>query len=125
MASILIVEDEGIVAEDLRKQLLKLGFDVCAVVASGAEAVNKAEELKPDLLIMDIMLKGTMDGVEAAARIHERQRIPIIYVSAFGDPDTLKRASAASPFGYLSKPFELSELRKAIESMLGEAAQRR
>ena len=125
MISILIAEDEGIVAEDLRKQLVKLGYNVCAVVASGEEAVSMAEELSPDLLIMDIMLKGNMDGVEAAARIHERQRIPIVYVSAFGDASTLKRASAASPFGYLSKPFELAELQKAIESILGESAEHR
>ena len=118
MTTILLAEDEGIVAEDLRKQLTKLGYTVCAVVSTGEEAVKKAEEDNPDLLLMDIRLNGKMDGVEAVARIHDRRKIPVLYMTAFGDAETMKRAGGVGAFGYLSKPLELEELQHAIETML-------
>ena len=118
MTTILLAEDEGIVAEDLRKQLTKLGYTVCAVVATGEEAVKKAEEECPDILLMDIRLNGEMDGVEAVSRIRRRREIPVIYMTAFGDAETLKRAHDVCTFGYLSKPLELLELQHAIEAML-------
>ncbi len=119
MTTILLAEDEGIVAEDLRKQLTRLGYTVCAVVATGEDAVQRAEQEGPDLLLMDIRLNGKMDGVEAVARIHRRRQIPVIYMTAFGDAETLKRAKEVSCFGYLSKPLDLKDLHQAIEAMLG------
>jgi len=118
MSTILLAEDEGIVAEDLRKQLTKLGYTVCAVVSTGEDAVRKAEEENPDLLLIDIRLNGAMDGVEAVARIHDRHKIPVIYMTAFGDAETMKRAGNVGPFGYLSKPLDLKELQHSIEAMV-------
>lgn len=118
MTRILLAEDEGIVAEDLRKQLTKLGYAVCAVVATGEEAVKRAEEERPDLLLMDIRLNGEMDGVEAVRLIRRGRETPVIYMTAFGDAETLKRARDVSPFTYLNKPLELLELQHAIEASL-------
>jgi PAS domain S-box-containing protein len=112
---ILIVEDESIVAMDIKCALEGLGFTVCSMVSSGEEAVTTAAENKPDLILMDIMLKGEMDGVEAAKWIHENLDIPVIFLTAYTDPTTLERAKQTEPYGYLVKPFEERELNTAIE----------
>jgi two-component system cell cycle sensor histidine kinase/response regulator CckA len=117
-AQILVVEDEGIVALNIQSGLESLGYDVPVVVDSGEEAVEEAERTRPDLVLMDIMLAGELDGVEAAEQIRERFNIPVIYLTAYADEDTLRRARIAEPFGYLLKPFEERELHTTIEIAL-------
>jgi len=113
--SILVVEDEAIVAEDLRESLTRLGYQVAGVAASGDEAVYLAEQLKPQLVVMDVSLPGDMDGIQAARLIHQRTAAPVIFLTGRSDPATLQRAVAAGPLGYLIKPFQEVELRCAIE----------
>lgn len=115
---LLIVEDEEIVAFDIESTLHNLGYEICAVVASGEEAIASASASVPDLVLMDIMLKGSMDGIQAAAEIQKLFNIPIIYLSAYGDTNTIERARLTEPFGYLVKPFEEKELHIAIEIAL-------
>ena len=92
MARIMVVEDEGIVARDIQNRLKGLGYAVPAIASSGLEAVKKAAETQPDLVLMDIRLKGDMDGVKAAEQIGARFNIPIIYLTAYADEETLERA---------------------------------
>lgn len=115
---ILIVEDERIVAADMKISLNRLGYDVCGMVISGEKAVKKAEELHPDLVLMDIKLSGEMDGIEAASIIRSRIDIPVIYLTAHADKKTLERAKKTEPYGYVLKPFEDRELNAAIEMAL-------
>ena len=112
---ILIVEDELIVAESIEKSLLKLGYQVCDSVPSGEEAVALAEKSRPDLVLMDITLKGEMDGIEAAEIIWATYRIPIVFLTAHADNATLKRAKMTGPIGYILKPFIDRDLHTAIE----------
>ena len=113
--SILVVEDEAIVAADIRQRLMHLGFAVPAVVASGEEAVRKARELKPDLVLADIVLEGPVDGVEAVHQIRASQDIPVVYLTAYADDKTVQRAKLTEPIGYILKPFDERELRLTIE----------
>jgi signal transduction histidine kinase/AmiR/NasT family two-component response regulator len=113
-ARILIVEDEGIVAKDLQISLRSLGYTVCGVAVSGPEAVAKAESLRPDLLLMDIRLRGEMDGIEAARRIRARMDAPIVFLTAYADADTLRRAASIGPYAYVLKPFDERELQVTI-----------
>jgi len=116
---ILVVEDQGIVADDLRRRLTRLGYTVPDIAFSGEEAVEKAKTFHPDLILMDIRLKGDMDGVEAAEKIHGTLDIPIIYLTAHSDRETLSRAKKTEPFGYiLKKPFDERELLSNIEMAL-------
>jgi putative nucleotidyltransferase with HDIG domain len=115
---ILVVEDEMIVAEDLRRTLGQLGYEVCGIVASGEQVRHRVEVDQPDLILMDIGLKGSMDGIEAAADMNTRYAVPIIYLTAYTDPETLKRAKLTNPFGYIIKPFEKRDLRTTIEMAL-------
>jgi PAS domain S-box-containing protein len=117
-ARIMIVEDERITAEDIHDILSHLGYEVTAVVSSGEEAIRQAEQTKPDLVMMDIRIKGEMDGVEAAREIRERFGIPAIYLTAHADRETLDRAKLAEPLGYLIKPFQEAELLASIEMAL-------
>lgn len=111
---ILIVEDESIVALDIQNQLRRSGYIVPGFVASGEEAVVKTAEFKPDLVLMDVKLRGEMDGIEAARQIRERFGIPSIYLTAFADEATLQRAKETEPLAYLVKPFEERELLATI-----------
>ena len=115
---VLVVEDETIVAMDLTDNLRILGYDVVGTAASGKDAINKAESTRPDIVLMDIMLKGNMDGVEAAEIIRSQVNIPVIFLTACADDKTLERAKVTEPFGYLIKPFEERELRSHIEIAL-------
>ncbi len=112
---ILIVEDEGIVARETEYRLKDLGYIVCGLAASGAEAIKKAEKARPDVVLMDIMLKGEMDGIDAAEQIHSKLSVPVVYVTAHADETTLQRAKRTEPMGYLLKPFNERELHAAIE----------
>ncbi len=115
---ILIVEDEGIIAIEMQDRLESLGYYVPNTVSSGEQAIQVAAEERPDLVLMDIMLHGEMDGVEAAEQIHTRFDIPIIFLTAHTDAHTLQRAKVTEPFGYIVKPFEERELHIAIEMSL-------
>lgn len=117
-ASVMIVEDENIVAMDIKQRLEMLGYEVIATVATGEKAIELAGEKRPDVVLMDIVLKGEMDGIEAAEEIKRRFRIPIIYVTAYSDMETLERAKITEPFGYIIKPFEDRELHSVIEISL-------
>jgi CheY-like chemotaxis protein len=115
---ILIVEDEFIIAKDIQISLENLDYDVCALVSTGEEAVEKAEKEKPDLVLMDIVLRGEMDGIEAAHQIRAHFDIPVVYLTAYADDKTVERAKVTEPFGYLIKPFKDRELHAIIELAL-------
>ncbi|MEI6045221.1 MAG: response regulator, partial [Chloroflexota bacterium] len=115
---ILVVEDEEIVAADLRSTLRKFGYDVIASVSSGEEALAQVATYQPDLVLMDIILKGKMDGVEAAEQIRTKYNIPVIYLTAYSDETTLHRAKITSPYGYILKPFDNHELAIIVELAL-------
>jgi CheY-like chemotaxis protein len=119
-SKILIVEDEGIVALDLESRLRGMGYAVVGVADSGGEAIQKAIETRPDLVLMDIRLKGDVDGIEAAEVMRARFDVPVIYLTALVDEDTMRRAKATHPCGFIAKPFEEDELRDAIEAALGQ-----
>jgi len=121
-ARIMVVEDESIIAMDIKRMLEAQGYDVPATASSGEQAVARAEQTRPDLILMDIILKGDMDGIDAAEQIHGRFDIPIIYLTAYADETTLSRARATEPFGYLIKPFEERELKSTIEMALYKSA---
>jgi signal transduction histidine kinase len=114
-AQILVVEDERIVAKDIVKSLQRLGYIVIASVASGEEAIKKVSEHQPDLVLMDIMLKGNMDGITATEQIKTSFDIPVIYLTAYADENTLERAKITEPFGYILKPFDERDLHTTIE----------
>jgi signal transduction histidine kinase len=115
---ILIVEDEAIAAENIAGRLRQQGYDVVGIVDSGVEAIKEASHIKPDLILMDIMLKGEIDGVAAAVEISKQSPTALVFMTAFGDESTLQRAKIAEPFGYLIKPFKSHELRATIEIAL-------
>ncbi len=118
LTSILVVEDENIVAKDIVSRLKNLGYAVPTFVASGEEAIAAAGQHRPDLVLMDIMLRGEIDGVEAARQILDQFDIPVIYLTAYADEKTLQRAKVTEAFGYLLKPFEERELHITIEMSL-------
>lgn len=115
---ILVVEDEAIEALDIQQRLERMGYQVSGVAHSGEEGLRKAEELSPDLVLMDIMLPGKLDGVMTAERIRSRLDIPVIYLTAYADENTLQRAKITEPYAYLVKPFQERELHIAIEIAL-------
>jgi len=115
---ILIVEDEVIIGMEIKDRLLQLGYDIVGLTPSGEEAIRKVERFHPDLVLMDIMLEGSMDGVKAAEMIRKEFRIPVVYLSAYSDNETLERAKLTEPFGYILKPFDERELRTTIEIAL-------
>ncbi len=117
-AKILVVEDEKIVALDINNVLSKLGYDVPALVASGDEAVEAVKKTKPDLVLMDIVLKGNTDGIEAAELIRHRYGTPLVFLTAYADDEILRRVKHIEPFGYILKPFQEKELYSAIEIAL-------
>jgi PAS domain S-box-containing protein len=115
---IMVVEDEGIIAQDIKNCLEGLGYIVPDVVFTGREAIQRAAELRPDLVLMDIVLKGDIDGIETATEIRKHYNIPIVYLTAYEDDRTLKRAKMTEPLGYILKPFEERYLRSSIEMAL-------
>jgi PAS domain S-box-containing protein len=118
MTTIMIVEDESIVAEDIRKSLETLGYAVSAVVPSGEKALQQAEKENPDLILMDIVLRGDMDGIDVAEQLKLRFDIPVVYLTAYSDDKKLQRALMTEPYGYILKPFEDRELHTIIEMAL-------
>ncbi|MGK7905404.1 MAG: ATP-binding protein [Hormoscilla sp.] len=112
---VLVVEDEIIIAMDIRNSLRSMGYEVPAIASSGEKALEKVAELQPDLVLMDIILKGKMDGVETATKIRKDFNIPVVYLTAHSDVYTLNRAKATGPFGYVVKPFEMRDLQTTID----------
>ena len=115
---VMIVEDEQITAMEIQARLKKKGYSVSAIVASGGEALEQAQKFRPDIALMDIHLKGNMDGVQTAERLRRHFDIPVIYISAYADKETLKRAKLTGPFGYVLKPIDNRELDATIEMAL-------
>ena len=113
--NVLVVEDESIVAKDIQQSLKKLGYNVLAICSTGEDAIKKAEELKPNIVLMDIMLKGDMSGIDAASQIRETNNIPVIFLTAYADESTLSKAKVSEPFGYIIKPFKEIDLHTSIE----------
>lgn len=115
---ILVVEDEAITATDIQDIVEKLGYQVSGPVMSAPEAISLAKAENPNLALMDIRLKGSMTGIEAAARIWDEHKIPTIFLTALSDESTLARAKVLNPYGYVLKPFEEADLKAAIEMAL-------
>ena len=111
----LVVEDEALTGMELQKKLILWGYDVVDIVSSGEDAVKKALELEPDLILMDILLKGCMNGIDAAKIIQKNKEIPIIYLTAYCNSETFQGAKVTQPQAYLIKPFDENELKFAIE----------
>jgi CheY-like chemotaxis protein len=117
-AKVLVVEDQNIVALNIRNKLKNLGYTVPGTASTGEEAIRKAELTNADLVLMDIMLKGEMDGIDAAREIKKRLKIPVLYLTAYTDDETLERAKMTEPEGYISKPFKEEDLHSNIEMAL-------
>jgi PAS domain S-box-containing protein/putative nucleotidyltransferase with HDIG domain len=115
---VLVVEDESLVARDIQNMLRSLSYEVLGIVASGEQALQRASKSAPDLVLMDIVLKGDIDGITAAEKLWEEFNIPVIYLTAYADETTFQRAKLTRPFGYLLKPFEERELQTTIEMAL-------
>ena len=117
-AKILVVEDDKNVAAVLEARLESFGYDVCDIAATGQRAIDSAMRLNPDIILMDILLEGDMNGIEAADRIQERSGVPIIFLTCLNDPSVLERAIDTNPYGYLVKPYDNAALKSAIEITL-------
>ena len=119
--TLLVVEDEAIVAMDLREQLVELGYRVCGIASNADRAIELARQHRPDLVLMDIVIKGDRDGVETAEVISRSLHIPVVFLTAYSDASTVERAAKTAPYGYLTKPFQTKELRAAVEVALYKA----
>src|SRR5215510_301398 len=117
-ARVMIVEDDRVVARDIRTQVSRMGHSVVGVTGSGEEAVTLAATEQPDLVLMDIRLEGEMDGIEAAQRIRSKNRIPVVFLTAYGNEEIMRRASLTEPFGYLLKPVKEPQMRTVIQMAL-------
>jgi CheY-like chemotaxis protein len=122
LARILVVEDEGVVAKDLQSRLRKLGYDVPVTIQTGELALEVARDIRPDLVLMDIRLRGEMDGVEAAGEIMSQFRTPVIFLTAYADDQTVNRAKLTEPYGFVLKPFNERELHTVIQVALHKHA---
>jgi len=114
---ILLAEDEVLIAQCLKMELEMAGYNVCSFVAKGEEAIITAEKEEPDILLMDIHLSGKMDGIEAAKKIIEHRKIPVIFMTGYNEIAIFEKASTINPAAYLEKPVELFELKPIIESI--------
>lgn len=115
---ILIVEDELLIAKGLSRKLQKLGYTAIDIVSSGEAALEKIAQLEPDLVLMDIVIKGEIDGIETATKIHEKHNIPVIYLTAYADDNTIERAKESGSYGYILKPYKERELHATIKMAL-------
>ncbi len=118
MIKILVAEDENIVALNIKKTLESLGYQVSAVVNNGEDVIKQVDKNLPDLILMDIMLKGLTDGIDAAGIITKNYNIPIVFLTALSDEKTIDRAAFTKPYGYLLKPFTSHEMHTAVENAL-------
>jgi DNA-binding LytR/AlgR family response regulator len=113
--NIFIVEDESIVAKDIQNSLTKLGYNVVGSANNGVDAIERITELMPDLILMDIMIKGPLTGIDVSEKIKESINIPVIFLTAYADEGTLSRAKITEPYGYILKPFKEIDLHSTIE----------
>ena len=118
--NILIVEDELLIAKNLSHKLESLGYKIVGIVSCGADAIQRAAEMEPDLILMDIVIKGDIDGIETAVIINQKFDIPIIYTTAYADDETLQRAENTGSYGYLLKPFKQREVHATIKIALSK-----
>ena len=116
---ILIVEDEMIIGANISLQLSKLGYDVTGIVSRGEEAMAHVKQNPPDIVLMDIQLKGEMDGIDTVIRMQQEMDMPVIYLTANADDDNFDRAKATNPYAFISKPFKKLDLQHAIELTMG------
>ena len=114
-AKILIVEDEMIIGANISLQLSKLGYEVTGIVSRGEEAISHVKHSRPDIVLMDIQLKGELDGIETVNQMHRESNIPIIYLTANTDEENFQRAKATNPYAFISKPFKKLDLQHAID----------
>jgi DNA-binding NarL/FixJ family response regulator len=121
-ASLLIVEDEALIASYIQEVLAESGFTIVGIASSGPEALSLAGESRPDLALVDIKLAGAMDGIEAAQLMRKRYGTNVIFLSATSDPDTIARAQTASPLGFLEKPFRPSQVYNALRTAMRRLA---
>lgn len=121
----MLVEDEFIIATDIKERLENLGYNVCALIDTGEAVLAKVQTLLPDLVLMDISLKGQMDGIETAMVLNESARLPVVYLTAYASEDIIERAKSTEPLGYIIKPFKDRELRAVIEIALYKIAKER
>lgn len=112
---VLVVEDESIVSKDIQLSLKKLGYEVAGAATTGEKAIALAMETSPDIILMDIMLKGDMNGIEAAGAIREKTGTPVIFLTAYADESTLNKAKVTQPYGYIIKPFKEIDIHTSIE----------
>lgn len=115
---ILIVEDELILAKNLARKLKRCGYQIVGIVDSGIKAIAKVAETQPDLILMDIVLKGDLNGIATSQKIQADRQIPIIYLSSYSDRNTLKQARETHPQGYILKPYNIEDVKATIESTL-------
>ncbi|MBD3414119.1 MAG: response regulator [Candidatus Aminicenantes bacterium] len=118
MTNIMVVDDEATITTQLEERLASLGYKVVASASSGLEAVQKAKETKPDIILMDIVMPGKMDGIKAAEQIKKECNIPVVFLTAYGDDQFIQRAKSVEPLGYIIKPYNENELKAAIEIAL-------
>lgn len=112
---VLVVEDDDVILSIERWRLSNLGYEICGSAGTGAEAMECVAKMQPDIVLMDISLKGAMDGIETAGQIKKNFNIPVIFVSSHTDGEIIARAKAVNPDGFIKKPFEDDDLRVAIE----------
>jgi CheY-like chemotaxis protein len=122
LIKILVVEDEMIIGAKISMQLTTLGYEVTGILPSGEEAILHVQENKPDIILLDINLKGKLDGIETAAQIQQQNNIPIIYLTANADEATFNRAKHTRPAAFISKPFKQLDLQRAIELTISRMA---
>ena len=117
---ILIVEDDMIIAADISMQLTRMGYDITGILPRGEDALDHVTQNKPDIVLMDVNLKGELDGVQTAERIQDRHSVPLIYLTANADEATFNRAKHTLPEAFISKPFKRIDLERAIELVVGK-----
>src|SRR5512136_2898704 len=122
MSKILVVDDEAIITMQLEERLTALGYEVVGMAASGEESIEKARRLSPDIVLMDIVMPGKMNGIEAAKQIYEEMGIPCVFVTSYADDAIIQKAKEARPYGYIVKPFNELEIKAAIEVGLFRSA---
>lgn len=115
---IFIVEDDVIIGEDIKKSVRNIGHDIVGFVPSGEQALEQVTQVMPDLVLMDIVLRGRLNGIETAEQIHRHYKIPIVFLTAYADKLTMSRAQRAHPYGYILKPFEDQELKEVLEDAM-------
>ena len=115
---IMVVEDDIIISEDIQRSVDSLGYEVVGAFTTGEEALNSIAQNQPDIVLMDIVLRGQLNGIDTAKILFEKHNIPVVFLTAYSDPITLERANAAHHYGYICKPFNRTELKEIIHSAL-------